>query len=273
MEKKQIELKDLVKNKYGEIAKKSNETNKSSCCCSSSCCGSNNSTYNVFSEKYDDLKGYNPDADLALGCGLPTEFANINEGDFVLDLGSGAGNDCFVAHSLVGENGFVTGLDFTDEMIEKANKNKEKLAYNNIEFIKGDIEDMPFSNNNFDVVVSNCVLNLVPNKIKAFNEIFRVLKSNGHFCVSDVVIKGDLPENITSDAEMYAGCVAGAIKLEDYIKIVEDAGFVDITIHKEKIIELPTELLQKYLNENEIKQFETGINGILSATISAIKPL
>jgi len=273
MEKKQIDLKDLVKNKYGEIAKNSNEAKKSSCCCSSSCCGNSESTYTVFSEKYNGLKGYNPDADLSLGCGLPTEFADIKEGNFVLDLGSGAGNDCFVAHSLVGENGFVIGLDFTDEMIEKANKNKEKLGDNNIEFVKGDIEDMPFNNNSFDVVVSNCVLNLVPDKTKAFDEIFRVLKTNGHFCVSDVVIKGDLPENIKSGAEMYAGCVAGAIKLQDYIKIVKDAGFTDITVHKEKIIELPKELLKKYLNDNEIKQFEIGAVSILSTTISAIKPL
>lgn len=272
MEKKHIELKDLVKNKYGEIAKKSNETSKSSCCCSSSCCGSNDSTYTVFSEKYDDLKGYNPDADLALGCGLPTEFADIKTGNKILDLGSGAGNDCFVAHSIVGDDGFVTGLDFTDEMIDKANINKAKLGYKNIEFVKGDIEDMPFNDNSFDVVVSNCVLNLVPDKIKAFKEIFRVLKANGHFCISDVVIKGDLPENLKSDAEMYAGCVAGAIKLKDYIKIIDDAGFTNITIHKEKIIELSAELLKKYLNDDEIKQFEKGEVGILSATISASKP-
>ena len=263
------ELKQIVKEKYGEIANQSKLQNESSCC-GTSCCDSD-VDYTVFSENYEKQEGYNPDADLNLGCGIPTDFARINKGDHVLDLGSGAGNDCFVAHAIVGESGKITGLDMTEPMIFKARENCKKLKYKNIEFVLGDIESMPFENCKFDVVISNCVLNLVPDKAKAFSEILRVLRSGGHFCVSDVVIKGDLPEKLQKDAGMYAGCVSGAIEMTEYLHIIRDKGFSHITVHKQKAISFPDTLLCKYISDNELKSFHSGEIGIFSITVSAEK--
>ena len=265
------ELKLVVQEKYGEIANQSKLINQSSCCGStSSCCDVD---YTIFSDDYSGQEGYNPDADLGLGCGIPTNYAAIKKGDHVLDLGSGAGNDCFVARAIVGETGKVTGLDFTEAMLEKANANKQKLGYTNVEFVKGDIEEMPLPDNNFEVVVSNCVLNLVPDKHKAFAEIMRVLKPNGHFCVSDVVIKGELPEKLRKDAEMYAGCVAGAIKMDDYLGIIKNQGFKNVVVHKQKVISIPADVLGNYLSEQEIASFQNGGTGIFSITISGYKLL
>jgi arsenite methyltransferase len=264
------DLKRIVQEKYGEIAKGSVGDNQPSCCCQSSdCCSSVD--YTVFSESYENLDGYNPDADLNLGCGIPTQYAGIKKGDSVLDLGSGAGNDCFVARAITGETGKVTGIDITDEMLEKAVSNLKKLGYANVAFIKGDIENMPLPGNSFDVVLSNCVLNLVPDKNKAFSEIFRVLKADGHFCVSDVVIKGFLPEKLRKDAEMYVGCVSGAIELDEYLEIIKQNGFREITIHKQKEISLPGELLSKYLTCDERELFRNGQVGIFSITVSGYK--
>ena len=261
------ELKKVVREKYGEIAtQKASEPD--SCCCgtSASCCGTD---YTVFSENYSQKEGYNPDADLNLGCGIPTDFADIRMGDHVLDLGSGAGNDCFVARAIVGETGKVTGLDMTEPMIAKARQNCAKLKFSNVEFVTGDIEDMPLSDSSFDVVISNCVLNLVPDKRKAFREIKRVLKNGGHFCVSDVVIKGNLPENLRQSAEMYAGCVSGAIELDEYLDIISSTGFSAIKIHKQKRISLPDNMLKNYLSEEDIKSMNYGEKGIFSITVSA----
>ena len=185
-------LKEIVKEKYGSIADQSREQNASSCCGAS--CGCDTLDASIMAEDYSKLKGYVPDADLGLGCGLPTEFALIKEGDTVVDLGSGAGNDAFVARSIAGANGKVIGIDMTEKMISKARTNAEKLGFNNVEFRLGDIEDMPLSDAIADVVVSNCVLNLVPDKVKAFAEVFRVLKPGGHFSVSDIVLEGDFPK-------------------------------------------------------------------------------
>ena len=259
---KSSDLKRVVKEKYGQIAQASGDTEKSSCGCSPGCCSSVD--YTVFSEDYRNLEGYNPEADLNLGCGIPVEFAGIRPGNQVLDLGSGAGNDCFVARAIVGDAGHVTGLDFTDQMLHKAEENRKKLGYSNIDFVKGDIEEIPLPGNKYDVVLSNCVLNLVPDKRKAFNEIMRVLKPGGHFCVSDVVTKGRLPEKMRSDAELYAGCVAGASEIEEYSGIIQKAGFQNIVIHKVKKIQLPDSIL----HENP----ETGSSGIFSITVSASKP-
>lgn len=263
------DLKLIVKEKYGEIANQSKLINQSSCCGSTSCCG--DVDYTIFSDDYSGEKGYNPDADLGLGCGIPTQFANINKGDHVLDLGSGAGNDCFVARAIVGETGKVTGLDFTDAMITKAIENNIKLGYTNVEFVKGDIEEMPLPDNYIDIVVSNCVLNLVPDKTRSFSQIMRVLKPGGHFCVSDVVIKGELPERLRKDAEMYAGCVSGAIEMDEYLGIIEKAGFTEITIHKQKEIAIPEDVLINYLSNDEIVNFQNGGTGIYSITVSASK--
>ncbi len=263
------DIKEVVKEKYSLIANQSKEQNESSCCGSTGCCDTID--YAVFAEDYTSEEGYSKDADLGLGCGLPTSFAGIEKGNSVLDLGSGAGNDCFVARAQVGEKGKVTGLDFTDDMISKAIANNEKLGYTNVEFIKGDIEKMPLEDNQFDVVVSNCVLNLVPDKDLAFTEIHRVLADGGHFCISDVVIEGELPEKIKSDAEMYAGCVSGAIKKAEYLKIIEDKGFKNIVIHAEKEIEIPNTIMLNYMTMDELRQYKKDKIGIYSITVNAQK--
>jgi arsenite methyltransferase len=262
-------LKKIVKEKYGKIAEQTDSGKES--CCSSSCCGSE-VDYTVFSESYANKQGYNPDADLNLGCGIPTDFAQIRKGDNVLDLGSGAGNDCFVARAIAGETGKVTGLDMTEQMIRKARENCARLNFKNIEFLLGDIEKMPFDEKSFDVVISNCVLNLVPDKSKAFSEIFRVLKPGGHFCVSDVVIKGTLSEKMKKNAEMYAGCVSGASEMDEYLKIIENSGFLNVKVHKQKEIKLPDSILSEYNDANELKSFHAGDTGIFSITVSAQKP-
>ena len=261
--------KEIVKEKYRKIVEQSNDEQSS--CCSSSCCGPQ-VDYTVFSENYENKEGYNPDADLNLGCGIPTDSAKIKKGDHVLDLGSGAGNDCFVARAIVGETGKVTGLDMTEQMVRKARENCAKLNFKNIEFVQGDIEKMPFDEKMFDVVISNCVLNLVPDKSKAFREIFRVLKPGGHFCVSDVVIKGTLSEKMQKDAEMYAGCVSGASEMAEYLKIIENSGFLNLIVHKQKEIKLPDSLLVEYNDADELKSFHAGDTGIFSITVSAERP-
>jgi SAM-dependent methyltransferase len=229
--------------------------------------------YTIFSESYDKLEGYNPEADLGLGCGIPTEFANIKAGDTVIDLGSGAGNDCFVARALVGERGKVIGVDFTHAMIDKARENAEKLNFNNVEFRFGDIEKLPVTASKADVVISNCVLNLVPDKVKAFSEIYRVLKPGGHLSVSDVVFKGELPESLKQAAEMYAGCVSGAIQENDYLQIIAAAGFVKTKVQKEKSITIPDEILLNYVNLQELEEFKIAGVGIYSITVYAEKPV
>lgn len=262
------EIKEMVKQKYSEIALQDKETNASSCCGAGGC---STEVYNIMSEEYDELNGYNPDADLGLGCGLPTNFAKIKKGDTVVDLGSGAGNDCFVARAETGETGKVIGIDFTEAMIEKARTNAEKLGFNNVEFRQGDIEKIPMTANAADVVVSNCVMNLVPDKPKAFSEVYRILKPRGHFSISDIVLVGELPEKIKSAAEMYAGCVASAIQKEDYLKIIENSGFKNISLQKEKAIIVPVDILKNYLNEQEIDEYKNSNSKIFSITVYAEK--
>ena len=264
------ELKEIVRQKYSEIALQDKETNQSSCC-GSGCCS--DEVYNIMSEDYEQLEGYNPDADLGLGCGLPTKFAKIKKGDLVIDLGSGAGNDAFVARHEAGETGKVIGIDFTHAMIEKARSNAELRGFNNVEFREGDIEKMPVTSNVADVIVSNCVLNLVPNKDGVFKEIYRVLKPGGHFSISDIVLEGNLPVNIQNAAEMYAGCVSGAIQKQVYLELIEGNGFINITIQKEKAIIVPDDILQNYLSESEIDDFKNSRSGIYSITVYAEKPL
>ncbi len=264
------EIKQIVKEKYSEIVLQTKEENETSCCgVGSSCCGTD---YTIFSENYQKLEGYNADADLGLGCGLPTEYALLKKGDTVIDLGSGARNDCFVARAIVGDEGLVIGLDMTEAMLKKAELNTQKLGFKNVQFVLGDIEQMPLPESKADVVISNCVLNLVPNKAKAFSEIFRVLKSGGHFSISDVVIIGDLPENLKKDAEMYAGCVSGAIDKSEYLQLIEKNGFTDIQIQKEKEVKLPDEILLKYISEQELDAFNNSKTGIYSITVFAEKP-
>ena len=264
------QLKEIVRKKYSEIALQDKETNMSSCCGAGGC---STEVYNIMSDDYTTLEGYNADADLGLGCGLPTQFARIKKGDVVVDLGSGAGNDCFIARHETGETGKVIGIDFTPAMVDKARTNAEARGFNNVEFRQGDIEQMPISANVADVIVSNCVLNLVPNKNGVFQEIYRVLKPGGHFSISDVVLIGALPEGLRKDAEMYAGCVAGAIQKQVYMELIDANGFENVTIQKEKAIVIPDDILKNYLSPDEINSFKTGDTGIFSITVFAQKPI
>jgi SAM-dependent methyltransferase len=268
--KTEAELKEIVRQKYSEIALQDKETNMSSCCGAGGC---STEVYNIMSDDYSTLEGYNADADLGLGCGLPTQFARIKEGDFVVDLGSGAGNDCFIARHETGATGKVIGIDFTSAMIEKARKNAEVRGFNNVEFRQGDIEEMPITSNVADVVVSNCVLNLVPNKHAVFQEIYRVLKPGGHFSISDVVLVGALPNALKETAEMYAGCVSGAIQKQVYIELIHTNGFENIIIQKEKPIYIPDDILVNHLSAEEISSFREGGIGIFSITVFAQKPI
>ncbi|MBK8549649.1 MAG: arsenite methyltransferase [Ignavibacteria bacterium] len=256
------EIKKTVKKAYTKVL-----TERGSGCCGTDCCSNGDN----MAEDYTKLDGYVADADYGLGCGIPTEFANIKEGDTVLDLGSGAGNDVFIAAKTVGVKGKVIGLDMTEAMIEKANANKDKLGISNVVFRFGEIEEMPVENDSVDVVLSNCVLNLVPDKSKAFGEIHRVLKNGGHFTISDIVISGDLPGNVKQAAEMYAGCVAGAMEKKDYIDAIKAAGFKEVKVLKEKTIEISDESMLKFVSDNELKDYKDSGRKILSITVYGIK--
>jgi arsenite methyltransferase len=264
------ELKEIVKQKYSEIALQDKATNQSSCCGAGGC---STEVYNIMSDDYTTLEGYNADADLGLGCGLPTEFAQIKEGDTVIDLGSGAGNDCFVARKQTGESGKVIGIDFTPAMIAKARINAEKIGFHNVEFRQGDIEQIPATSNIADVVVSNCVLNLVPNKQAVIKEIFRVLKPGGHFSISDIVLEGALPSKWKEIAELYAGCVSGAVQKQVYLELIESAGFKNITLQKDKPIIIPDDILRNHLTADEIQAYKNGHTKITSITVYAEKPV
>jgi arsenite methyltransferase len=257
-------LKQIVRDKYAEIAVASK---KESCCC----CGDKEPDYSMMNLDYTKMKGYVEDADLKLGCGIPTNHAGIKAGHSVLDLGSGAGNDVFVARSIVGETGRVTGLDFTDEMLIKASRNNVIMGYENVDFVKGDIEQIPLPDNTYDVVISNCVLNLVPDKEKAFSEIKRVLKPGGHFCVSDIVLKGELPSDMREAAALYAGCVSGALQKEDYLQIIKNGGYTQVEVKEERINDVPDEALLPHVSQETINTYrETGA-GIFSITVVGTK--
>lgn len=252
------EIKRMVKQKYSELALEK----------SGSCCCKNERVYTVMSDSYHGLDGYNPDADMGLGCGIPTEFAAISPGDTVVDLGSGAGNDCFVARAAVGESGKVIGVDFSLAMIEKAKANALKMGLENIEFVYGDIENIPLGERVADVILSNCVLNLVPDKKGAFSEIYRVLKPGGHFCISDIILTGDLPDKLKQAAEMYAGCVSSAIKKEQYLASIVQAGFSFVEIKREKPIIVPFQILRQYMSEEEAVLHMSDPTVIYSITVS-----
>ncbi len=264
------EIKDIVKETYTRVVNEGPGKG----CAPSSCCSPIQDVIKdgwSISESYSSVEGYEEEADYALGCGLPTQHAKIKEGDTVLDLGSGAGNDVFIARRIVGEKGHVIGVDMTEAMIEKANENKEKLGISNIDFILGEIEDLPIEDNTVDVVVSNCVMNLVPSKQIAYKETHRVLKSNGHFNISDVVLKGELPKGIKDAAEMYAGCISGALEKEDYLKVIKEAGFKNITITKEREIEVPDNVFLQYVTPAELQEFKASENAIISLGVYADK--
>ncbi len=256
------EIKKMVKDKYSSIAE-----GKVNSCCSSSCCGPTDEVVINIQDSYESQQGYVKEADLGLGCGLPTEFALIKEGETVVDLGSGAGNDVFVAHSFVGSTGKVIGIDMTESMIRKAEENKKKLGFTNVEFKLGEIEKMPLESNIADVVISNCVLNLVPNKANAFKEMYRVIKPGGRFCISDIVITGNMPETLQKSAELYAGCIGGAVKQEDYLGIIKNTGFKNVEIKKSKTIDLPDAAIASLGISKEVAEFRKSGGGIFSITV------
>lgn len=259
----QEEIKEVVKSKYAEIA----VAKSGSCCCG----GSKVVPYTMFQDDYSGKEGYVPEADLGLGCGVPTDLAEIKKGDVVVDLGSGAGNDVFVARAVAGDKGEVIGIDFTQEMIDKANKNLDKLKFGNIRFVLGEIENIPLEANTADVVISNCVLNLVPDKTKAFAEIYRILKPGGHFCVSDIVIVGEMSEALKKSAEMYAGCVSGGLSRDAYLGIIQNTGFISTEVKRTKVIELPDDLLKKYLSPDGVLEYKSKVSGICSITVVGYK--
>lgn len=262
-------VKEMVRQKYSAIALQDKDTNAASCC-GSGCCSTDTTT--IMADDYNQLEGYNPDADLGLGCGLPTQFAKIKKGDVVIDLGSGAGNDAFIARHETGDTGEVIGIDFSTPMIDRARHNATAKGFDNVSFRQGDIEQIPVADNTADVMVSNCVLNLVPNKDGVFKEIYRVLKPGGHFSISDIVLVGELPANIKNAAEMYAGCVAGAIQKNDYLQMIEANGFKNIQLQKEKLIMIPDDILSNYLSAEQIASFKQSGTGIFSITVYAEKP-
>lgn len=265
--KNEKEIRKVVREKYGDIARRSEEA--PACCCDCSCGGEGAWTMDL---DYEGTEGYVPDADLKLGCGLPVKHAGIRPGDTVIDLGSGAGNDVFVARRIVGDAGRVIGIDMTPEMIAKARRNNEKLGYANVEFRAGDIEALPLDDASADVVVSNCVLNLVPDKKKAFAEIRRVLRPGGHFCISDIVLEGELPEKLRGAAEMYAGCVSGALQEDEYLGIIRETGFADINVRESRQINLPDDVLKEYLDDAEIAHIRRKGFQVLSITVTAARP-
>jgi SAM-dependent methyltransferase len=260
------DIKQIVRDKYGEIAR----AGGLGCCGGDGVCGS--LAGGSFAEGYEHLDGYVPEADLGLGCGLPTQDAAIRAGDTVLDLGSGAGNDVFIARALVGPRGSVIGVDMVPDMVAKAKANAAKLGAANVTFHLGDIEQLPLPDDHVDVVISNCVLNLVPDKARAFTEIFRVLKPGGHFSVSDIVLEGQLPEAMLAAAVMVVGCVAGALQQHEYLDTITAAGFVDVEVRKRRRIDLPEDLLRQAVPAAAVEAFRRSGAGVWSLSVFGRRP-
>ncbi len=226
---KKVETKKVVREGYAKVA-----AQKSSCCnAANSCCGSTDSAQDI-SKKIgytdEELNAAPKGANLGLGCGNPTALASLKKGETVLDLGSGPGLDCFLAADKVGRDGKVIGIDMTPEMIEKARANAVNGNYSNVEFRLGEIENLPVADNSVDVVISNCVINLSPDKESVFKETFRVLKRGGRIMVSDIVLSRELPDFIKDSVDAYVSCFSGAIQKGKYLKTVADAGFKDVSI-------------------------------------------
>lgn len=223
------QLKKIIKEGYAKIVKQ-----KISCCSSNqSCCGTDITAEDIsmrMGYRDEEINSVPEGANLGLGCGNPVALASLREGEVVLDLGSGAGFDCFLAAKTVGIKGKVIGVDMTPEMIEKARENVKKGGYENVEFLLGDIENLPVADNYIDVVISNCVINLAPDKNRVFKEIYRVLKPGGRFMISDIVLLDEIPEEVKNSIENYIGCVAGAILKDDYLNTIKNAGFQNIKI-------------------------------------------
>jgi arsenite methyltransferase len=239
---KKEEIQKVVRERYGKIAIQSG----SSCCCgpstSSSCCGASTNLASAIGKKIgysnEEISMVPEGSNLGLGCGNPVALATLKEGDTVLDLGSGAGFDCFLASSKVGPKGKVIGIDMTAEMLDRAKENAKKGGYTNVEFRLGEIENLPVADNSVDAIISNCVINLSSDKQSVFDEAFRVLKPGGRLMVSDIVILKDLPENIRNSIDAYTGCIAGAMKKEDYLEAIKKSGFESVKVVEESSFSL-----------------------------------
>ncbi len=276
MKKTDKDIKGHVKEGYAKIAQQGG-----SCCPSSSCCGSLNLAKDIsktigYSEK--EMSAVPEGANLGLGCGNPLALASLKEGDVVLDLGSGAGFDAFLASSKVGKTGRVIGIDMTPEMIEKARENAKKGNYKNVEFRLGEIENLPVEDNSIDIIISNCVINLSPDKKSVFEEAFRVLKPGGRLMISDLVLVKELPKIIKESVEAYVGCLAGATMKEEYLNFIEKAGFKNINVLNQ--VNYPIEAMandttakaimaNSNIEEIDLKSIE---NSVTSVKISALKP-
>jgi arsenite methyltransferase len=259
---------DIVRHKYAEIARSRSMKGPGRCC------GADQEApadFNMIGDAYDGVSGYMAEADLGLGCGLPVEHAGLAPGQTVLDLGAGAGLDAFVARREVGAEGRVIGVDMTPEMVSKARNNAVKAGFDNVDFRLGEIEHLPVRSNSVDVVISNCVLNLVPDKERAFAEIHRVLKPGGHFCISDIVASRELPEWVKGIAEAYAGCVSGAIPKEDYLQLIRETGFERVKVAVERRIEVPADLIAKSLTRHQREVAEKTDLHVMSVTVTALK--
>lgn len=271
-------IKENVKKGYGKIANYSNISD--SILGKPGCCNPTNIVNNVSKKSgysNEEITSVPSGSNLGLGCGNPTALASIKQGETILDLGSGAGFDCFLAAKETGETGKVIGVDFTPEMIEKAKINAQKGNYKNVEFINGDIENLPIADNSIDLVISNCVINLSSQKEQVFKEIYRVLKPGGRMMISDIVQLKELPKSVTESIDAHIACVAGSIQKETYINIIEKTGFSDIKIDRESIF--PIDLLlsdpfiASFININNLtKEKEENIsNSIASMSFSAFK--
>ncbi|NMB84914.1 MAG: arsenite methyltransferase [Methanothrix sp.] len=273
---KEKEIKRAVKEGYARIAKQA-----TSYYASRGCCGCSDVSEEIcrrlgYSEE--EIQAAPPESNLGLGCGNPVSLATIKEGEIVLDMGSGAGFDCFLASTKVGSSGKVIGVDITSEMVDKARANARKAGYSNIDFRQGDLENMPVADNYVDVVISNCVINLVPNKKMVFKEAFRVLKPGGRLAVSDVVLQRELPDFVKRSTEAYIGCLAGAIMKEEYLEIIKNVGFQDIRVVAESsfpIESLICETAESARVESpkiSAEQLEEVADSVLSIKIGAVKP-
>jgi arsenite methyltransferase len=244
---KEEKVKKLVRNRYANIAKTS-----SSCCMSSSCgCGTQSSTEmsKLIGYSEEELGSVPEGANMGLGCGNPTSLASLKEGERVLDLGSGGGFDCFLAAKKVGKTGKVIGVDMTPEMLDKARANARKSKYTNVEFRLGEIENLPVADGSVDVVISNCVINLSPNKKRVFEEAFRVLAPKGRLMVSDIVLLRELPEALRNNMDAYGACVAGAELKDKYLRLIVDAGFRDV-----KVVEEVNFPIEDVLDESSVQE-------------------
>lgn len=274
---KKEEVRKVVRDGYAQVAK-----GGSSCCAPQTPCCCTTNTATDISKKIgyadEDIQSVPEGANLGLGCGNPVALASLQEGEVVLDLGSGAGFDCFLAANKVGKTGKVIGVDMTPEMVEKARENARKGDYENIEFRLGEIENLPVADNHVDAIISNCVINLSPDKRKVFQEAFRVLKPGGRLMVSDMVMVSELPDSIKSSVAAYIGCLAGAIMQNEYLKGIESAGFNQVSIIDETSLAsdhtLKDSILQTLTNDPAISQADLKKLGssVRSIRVQAIKP-